>query len=344
MRKVHRPLRIAFFGSDAFSVHSLKRLLQLQQNQPTKVAAIDVYTRSIKPSGRSLKQLVDVPIGMYAQQNNVDVFRVDTSQQIADMALPRDYHLAVAVSYGKLIPGRLLAALPFGGLNVHPSMLPRYSGSSPIQYALMNDCKTTGVTVQTLHPTKFDCGDLIAQTANVPIRSDDDFKSLQDKLGLLGADLLAEVISKGLFVDPKPITNNEVYSLAPKLTPKCYLADWNTITARQAKRLCDALGSLHTYKEVRFKRKRKLVEDHYKVILQDVKEAWGLSALVASTMLDPGDFSLCGNSLLVKTLDGFITVGALKLQYCNSESAPQFIANLEKRCGDTSNTFITNKP
>ncbi|GEQ68903.1 hypothetical protein JCM33374_g2572 [Metschnikowia sp. JCM 33374] len=242
-------LRIAFFGSDLFSVASLAKLKDLRSSRPELISQLDVYTRSIKPTGRNLKQFVDLPIGKYAHAHDLPVFRVDSSAEIVASALPQNYHLAVAVSYGKLIPGTFLNSLPYGGLNVHPSMLPKFSGSSPIQYALMNDCKTTGVTVQTLHPTKFDHGDIISQSDAIDVLDSDDFFSLQTRLASVGADLLSDVISSGSYATPehyKGAENPETFSLAPKLTPAMSEIKWNTMTSRKIRRLNDALGPLHS--------------------------------------------------------------------------------------------------
>ena len=330
-------LRVAFFGSDAFSVASLRRLFELKRSHPNLISQLDVYTRSIKPTGRNLKQYVDLPIGLFAAEKKLPVYRVDSGSEILASAMPRKYDLAVAVSYGKLIPGKFLQSLTYGGLNVHPSILPKFSGSSPIQHALMNDCKTTGVTIQTLHPTKFDHGDIICQSGPIKISENDNFISLQTTLSQVGADLLAVVISAGIYVDPKPLKSPETYSLAPKLTPSMSEIVWEHMTSRQIRRLNDALGPLHSHKYVDILKKKNAVQGYYKVILDGIEEFENCSELEFRA---PGDFALSGDKLIVKTCDSYVTVRKLKFQYCGLENATEFMRSLPKRSGETPHKFV----
>lgn len=326
------PLRVAFFGSDKFSVASLARLNSLKLENPGLIGQLDVITRSIKPTGRNLKTWVDVPVGTYASENSLPVWRADSANDI--LALKSRYDLAVAVSYGKLIPGAFLSACTYGGINVHPSLLPKYSGSSPIQYALMEDAKSTGVTVQTLHPTKFDHGSIIVQSEPVEIANNDNFVLLLSKLASIGADLLLEVLVEGKFRTPLSVESKHQYSLASKITPKRSQVDWNTMTSRQIRRRFDALGPLHTYKMVDIVKKKKRVHELYKVILDNIKEVPNHDELATA-----GQFALVDEQLLVKTIDGTVAVGGLKLQYCGLEDPATFFKHLPKRTGDTGHIF-----
>lgn len=330
-------LRIAFFGSDKFSVTSLRRLYDLHERNPLLVSSIKVITRSIKPTGRNLKNMVDVPIGEFAQQRGIQTFRSDSLSQILDILDTEEFDLAVAVSYGKLIPGGFLNSMKYGGLNVHPSLLPMYRGSSPIQYALMDDLKETGVSLQTLHPTKFDHGLILLQSQPVSIREDDNFISLSERLGEAGAELLTSAIEKGLYVDPvKPLQLHFAPSLAPKITPKMAQIDWNK-TARQIKRLSDALGPLHVYKEVDITKKKKRVHELQKVIINDISISHSCHGLQ-----NPGEFLLDPqlNSLIIRTVDGSIAAKKLKFQFCGDEDPETFMKRLAKRAGQTLNQFV----
>ncbi|OBA21905.1 Formyltransferase [Metschnikowia bicuspidata var. bicuspidata NRRL YB-4993] len=333
-------LRIAFFGLDLFSVASLRKLAELHRSRPGLISSLDVYTRSIKPTGRNLKQFVDLPIGTYALGNGLRVFRVDSSAEIVASALPQNYDLAVAVSYGKLIPGKFLASLRYGGLNVHPSLLPKFSGSSPIQHALMEDCKSTGVTVQTLHPTKFDHGDIICQSEEVEILNDDKFVSLQEKLATVGADLLADVVYSGSYTNPPHFQSLEQYSLAPKLSPAKSEVKWGQMSSRQVRRLNDALGPLHSYKYVDILKKKKPLQGNFKVILDDIHEL--LTCAELDSLSTPGTFTLSADGLVVKTSDSYVSVKKLKFQYCGLESPAEFMKNLKKRSGTTACQFISS--
>lgn len=330
--KALTPLRLAFFGSDAFSVTSLARLNTLRLENPELIAQLDVITRSIKPTGRNLKTFVDVPVGQFASSQNLPVWRADSGKDILNIS--SRYDLAVAVSYGRLIPGEFLSRTTFGGINVHPSLLPQYSGSSPIQYALMDDQKTTGVTVQTLHPTKFDHGAIIEQSGPIVIEEEDNFLLLLQRLAGVGADLLENVIVSRKYIDPLEVKSSQHYSLASKISPKKYQIDWQKQTSRQIRRASDALGALHTYKMVDIVKKKKRVHELYKVILEDIREVNNPTCVTL-----PGQFELGDRKMLIKTLDGVVSVGKLKFQYCGFESPETFMKLLPKRAGDTGQFF-----
>lgn len=344
MHKLPQNLRLAFFGSDLFSLASLKRLVEIKATTDY-ISHIDVFTRSIKPTGRKLKTFVDVPIGEYAQKVGLPLFRVDSALEINQYS-NQDYDLAVAVSYGKLIPGHFLSKLRNGGLNVHPSLLPEYSGSSPIQYAIMDDRKTTGVTVQTLHPTKFDHGDIIHQSLEIEIGLNEKFDQLRDRLAFIGADLLEQVIANTNTIPNTgntPSTNmttkipKRPYSLAPKIPPTLAEIRWNTMKSRQICRLEDALGALFSYKAVDVIKKKIHKTEPAKIILEDFAEEPGIPAY--ECLSKPGEFYYHENKLIVKSLDSYISIGKLKYQFCNYEEPKAFMANLKLRTGDTPHSF-----
>lgn len=332
-------LKIAYFGSDQFSVHSLKKLVEYQRKNHEKVASIDVITRSIKPTGRNLKTLVDVPIGDYCTTEKLDIHRADSSGDIMNILSKKSFNLAIAVSYGKLIPKQFLNDLRYGGLNVHPSLLPKYSGSSPLQYALMNDDKFTGVTVQTLHPEKFDKGDIVLQSNPIPIKDEDNYDTLEEKLGEYGSKLLIDVIEKNLYEKKGDHKNQYTFSLARKINPSQSEISWNVLSSRRIKRLNDALGQLHSYKFCNIHKKKKQIAETQKVIFNDILPIDN----EYKELTKPGQFILdkTENKLIVKTIDGAISIGKLKFQYCGEEDPTNFMKHLQKRSGETDQIFVT---
>lgn len=335
-------LSIAYFGSDQFSVHSLSKLVTYHRNNTNNVSSIDVITRSIKATGRKLKSFVDLPIGDYCASENITIHRADSSQEIMNILSQGNFNLAIAVSYGKLIPEDFIKRMEYGGLNVHPSLLPRYSGSSPLQYALMNNDPYTGVTVQTLHPTKFDKGDILLQSGHIPIEDKDNYYTLENKLGECGAGLLLDVIDKRLFEEPRNIVDTQYeYTLASKIIPSQSEINWNKLNSKRIKKLNDALGQLHTFKFCDVTNKKKNFKGLQKVIIEDIKV---VEELYQSTG-EPGDFVLdeIANRLIIKTIDGGISVGKLKFQYCKEEDPITFMKYLHKRSGPTSNEFVFTK-
>lgn len=327
-------LRIAFFGSDLFSVASLARLGRLRNETPLAIKSIDVICRPVKPTGRNLKTFTDLPISIEASKQNLPILRVDSGAEIS--SLPKTYDLVVAVSFGLLIPGSFIHSARFGGLNVHPSLLPTFSGSSPIQHAIMKDCAYTGVTVQTLHPTEFDHGVILRQSEEIDIRNEN-YQSLQPKLAGIGAELLANVILSGAYVEPVALKSSYTHSTAPKLGSSLLQIQWAVQTSRSIKRHFDALGPLHTNKHILLTKKKQLIDTQYKVILDGIEV--GPAEVPGLGLSTPGSFVLHDSKLAIKTVDGSILVSLLKLQYCGTESPQVFVAKLKKRAGALANEF-----
>ncbi|KAK6508339.1 Methionyl-tRNA formyltransferase [Arthrobotrys conoides] len=199
-------IKILFCGSDDFSLRSLKALQAMQESSKNSIIeSIDVVVKYEKPSGRGLKDQRANPIKDFAGKKSLNIFSLD-EEQFNHWEPPRAVDLIIAVSFGLFIPSRILEYARFGGLNVHPSFLPKYWGASPIQHAIINDDKTTGVVVQTLHPEKFDAGRIIAKSNPVAIEIDptvfhppitdpeSPYRKLESKLGDIGASLLTNVI------------------------------------------------------------------------------------------------------------------------------------------------------
>lgn len=174
---IQSPIRIAFCGSDLFSIYSLRSLLDYAAQNPSHIQSIDLLTRKPKPAGRGRKTIHSVPI--LSELHNINSsnsspilsFTPESTSDFLHLQNTRQYDLVIAVSYGKLIPHQFLSLLTYGGLNVHPSLLPKYSGASPLHSALLNRDPYTGVTVQTLHPTTFDKGDILFQTGPIQLKS-----------------------------------------------------------------------------------------------------------------------------------------------------------------------------
>jgi methionyl-tRNA formyltransferase len=166
------PLRILFCGTDKFSAIALAHLYEYAQTSSSaNIKSIDVVTKSSKRTGRGLKLLTAPPIKAVAEEFGLKVHQINTftGWEPPEYQVPGTEHefercnLIIAVSFGLLIPPRILGSAKYGGLNVHPSLLPDLRGPAPIEWAILNGYKTTGVSVQTLHPTKFDQGIVLGQ-------------------------------------------------------------------------------------------------------------------------------------------------------------------------------------
>ncbi|KAH3664355.1 hypothetical protein WICMUC_005740 [Wickerhamomyces mucosus] len=327
----NRALKVAFFGSDEFSIQSLKQLVQLSETNPRIINKIDVIAKHPKKEGRGRKNEKDLPIVKFALDRNLEVIRAESNSEIISL-LSNGYSLAIAVSYGKLIPKEFIESIPHS-LNVHPSLLPRYSGASPLQFALLNHDKYTGVTVQTLHPTEFDKGSIIDQTPEIEIRQDETFISLRDRLGIEGANLLAKTIESGSFKTPNFISKYE-FSYASKIPQSSAQINWKT-TASEIERQFNTLGPLFTFKELKIKKRRKPpIHEWRRVILYDIK----LSSKVLNG-LRPGEFVFEDGKVYIQTEEGVISSDFLQLEFEPKEEPTKFSKALLKRTRETPNVF-----
>lgn len=215
--RASNPLKILFCGSDEFSIASLRALTAAKRDVPRLIDSIDVVHRPAKPSGRGLKHLREgtkpqvfeqltlidqhvVPIKQVATEElNLPTHTLDT---FTGWTPPIPINLIVAVSFGLFVPPRLLNLAQYGGVNVHPSLLPDLRGPAPIEHAILRRREYTGVSIQTLHPQQFDQGTILAQTS-VPgthIPWGTTAQCLEAQLAESGAKMLVEVLKSRKFV------------------------------------------------------------------------------------------------------------------------------------------------
>ena len=176
-------MKVLFLGSPYFAVKILKRLLQSRHE------VIAVVTQSDKPSGRGQK-LMPTQVKVFAKEKGIPVYSFDKLSQHLDEIEKIDYDIAVTASFGQILNEKFLSIAPC--INVHPSLLPKYRGATPIQSALLSGDKVSGVSIMKV-VRAVDAGDVIAQK-QIEIEDEDDYISLQDKLASIGGDLLVEVL------------------------------------------------------------------------------------------------------------------------------------------------------
>lgn len=234
-----------FCGADEFSAFSLRALRELQQQKPFVIESIEVLCKTDKAVGRGLKQSRSPPIKSVATELGLRTHQIDSFRDWRS----EPYNLVVAVSFGLLVPARILNNARYGGLNVHPSLLPDLRGAAPITHALLKRRTSTGVSLQTMHPTKFDHGVVLSQTEEVPVLPNSTPDSLLKKLGPLGADLLRKGVEDAVFVPPLQDARAGLpvppqVKLAPKIIPSDRCIDWQGWTADEILHRDRVLGDL----------------------------------------------------------------------------------------------------
>lgn len=172
--------RVVFMGTPDFAVEPLKVLIE-------KTNVVLVVTKPDALVGRK-KIVTPSPVKKLAIDNNIPVFTPESIKKDYQMIIDAKPDIIITCAYGKIIPKVLIDYPKYGCVNIHASLLPKYRGAAPIQWALINGEKTTGITL--MYMDEFmDTGDIISQV-EYKINEEDDIGTLHDKLSILGSELL----------------------------------------------------------------------------------------------------------------------------------------------------------
>ena len=182
-------MRILFMGTPDFAVASLAALLAAGHE------VCGVFTQPDKPKNRGMK-LQASPVKEFALAHDIPVFQPVKMRDGEAMGYIRDLDpaLIVVAAYGRILPDDILDYPAHGCINVHSSLLPRYRGAAPINWAILNGDKTTGVTIMHM-ATELDAGDIILQ-GETDIGPDETAPELFDRLAALGGGLLVEAVGQ----------------------------------------------------------------------------------------------------------------------------------------------------
>lgn len=214
------PWRVIFWGTPAFAVPAIKALLT------TGEEVLAVITQPDKPRGRGQK-VSPSPVKELALAHGLRVLQPAKLKDPEFLRTLRDLapELMVVAAYGRILTPEILALPPVGFLNVHASLLPKYRGSAPINWALIRGEKETGVTIMwVVH--EVDAGPIFLQR-KVPIQEEDNAGTLAAKLAEQGAELLVqalELLRQGKAV--KQAQPEEGVSYAPPITPEMRRLNW----------------------------------------------------------------------------------------------------------------------
>src|SRR5699024_10141511 len=176
--------KIVFMGTPDFSVPILQKLIQ------SEYEIILVVTQPDRPKGRK-KVITPPPVKVEAEKNNIAVFQPEKIKNDYQRILDQQPDLIVTAVYWQILPKELLETPKYGCINVHASLLPELRGGAPIDYAILEGKKETGITIMYM-VEKLDEGDIISQEA-VTIEADDNVGTLHDKLSRVGANLLETI-------------------------------------------------------------------------------------------------------------------------------------------------------
>ena len=298
-------MRIIFMGTPDFAEESLKAIYDAEHQ------IIGVVTNPDRPKGRGMK-MIPSPVKEFAIKNNLEIYqpeKVKKNEEFIKQIKDLKPDVICVVAYGKILPKEILEIPKFGCINVHASLLPKYRGAAPIQWAVLNGDKITGVTTMYMD-VGMDTGDMILKQ-EVDIGEDETTGELWNKLKEVGGKLLVKtlkMIEKG--IAPREKQGND-YTLAPMLTKDMAKIDWNNKTVLEIKNLVRGLNPIMGAYTFLNGKKIKL----WKVCIAKEDEIYveNMNFLRNGTVIvsDPRD------GLYIKAKDGIIKV--LEIQGENSK-------------------------
>lgn len=280
-------MKVVFMGTPDFAVPALERLIKEHD-------VVCVYTREPKLSGRGNK-LNKTPVHLVAESNGIEVRTPKTLRNIDEQqkfaALKAD--VAVVAAYGLILPLPVLEAYPFGCLNLHASLLPRWRGAAPIQRAVEAGDAKSGVTVMQV-AEGLDTGDMLLK-GEVEITSTTTGGELHDKLALVGADLISAVLSDIKSFTPQPQPQDGACYAAKIDKSECKL-DFN----QKAEVLCRKIRAFNPYPAMFF----EYGGERFKVLEAHKAEKYA----PAGTIIEEN------NSLLIACADGALNITQIQRQ------------------------------
>ncbi len=231
-------LNILFMGTPDFAKESLEAVYNAGYN------ILGVVTNPDKPKGRGMK-LVASPVKEFSIEKKIPVYqpiKVRNNQEFIDEMKKLNPDVICVVAYGKILPKEILDIPKKGCINVHGSLLPKYRGAAPIQWAVLNGDKKTGITTMYMD-IGMDTGDMILKE-EVEIGENETTGELWDRLSKIGGNLLVETlkqIENG--TAPREKQGND-YTLAPMLEKEMSKIDWENKSAREIKNLVRGLNPI----------------------------------------------------------------------------------------------------
>lgn len=254
-------LKILFMGTPDFAMESLKALYEAKYN------IVGVVTNPDRPKGRGMKMIAS-PVKEYALEKHLEVYqpeKVRNNEEFLNTVKKINPDLICVVAYGKILPKELLEIPKMGCINVHGSLLPKYRGAAPIQWAVLNGDKKTGITTMYMNEG-MDTGDMILKE-EVQIGKNETTGELWERLSKIGAKLLVETVEKIEDGTAPREKQPEDFTMAPMLHKEMANIDWDKKDATQIKNLVRGLNPImgaYTYlngKKIKFWKVEKLTTE-----------------------------------------------------------------------------------
>ena len=231
-------MKIMFMGTPDFAKISLESIYNAGHE------ILGVVTNPDKPKGRGMKMIAS-PVKEFAVKNNIPVYqplKVRNNMEFIKEIQSLKPDVICVVAYGKILPKEILEIPEKGCINVHGSLLPKYRGAAPIQWAVLNGEKTTGITTMYMD-AGMDTGDMILKQ-EVEIGEDETTGELWNRLSIIGGNLLVETLKQIENGTAPRIKQGEDFSLAPMLDKDIAKIDWENKNAGEIKNLVRGLNPI----------------------------------------------------------------------------------------------------
>ena len=322
-------MKILFMGTPDFAKESLEKLYESGYD------ICGVVTTPDRPAGRGMK-LVASPVKEYAISKELRIFqpeKITNNTEFKDEIKALNPDLVCVVSYGIILPKSFLKIPKFGCINVHPSMLPKYRGPAPIQWAILNGDEKTGVTIMYLNE-QMDAGDIITQK-EVEINEDETTGELWNRLSTIGANLLYESVRQIENGTSNRIPQPQEYTLAPMLNKEMSKIDWNQKSSNEIKNLVRGLNPImgtYTFlngKKVKFWKVKKYLE-------VDFKKEYENYDILNTDNIENGTVILSNEKigLFIKAKDGIISVLEIQGENARKMVIGDFLRGNKIQAGD----------
>lgn len=243
-------MRILFMGTPDFAAESLKAIVE------SKYEVCGVVTNPDRPKGRGMKMLYS-PVKEYALEKNLKIFqpeKITNNEEFKNEIRELNPDIACVVAYGKILPKSFLKIPRLGCINVHGSLLPQYRGAAPIQWAVLNGDKETGVTTMYMDE-QMDTGDMIF-SEKTDIGEYETTGELWNRLSTIGADLLLKTVDEIENGNAPRIKQSEDYTMAPMLNKEMSKINWDNSAEKIKNLVCGLnpiMGAYTTYNEKKIK-------------------------------------------------------------------------------------------
>ncbi|MBE5819616.1 MAG: methionyl-tRNA formyltransferase [Clostridiales bacterium] len=315
-------MNIVFMGTPDFAKDSLEAIYEKGHNISAVITVPD------KAKGRGMKVIYS-PVKEYAIEKELKIYQPEKlreNQEIIETIKDIKPDVICVVAYGRILPEEILNIPKFGCINVHPSLLPKYRGSAPIQWAILNGDKTTGVTTMYLN-NEMDAGDIILKR-EVKIDADENSGELWTRLSKIGADLLVETLEQVEKEQAPRIKQEGEFSIAPMLEKSMAKINWEEKGMNEIKNLVRGLNPIMgAYANFKGK-KTKIWKVQTLEVNQFVEEYSEFKEYAYKFKdIEPGTILYIDNKkgIYVRTKDGVILI--LEIQQENSKrmSTPDFL-------------------